>query len=154
MQSFDTGTVVFPVRSRSSGSGGADMDEAPLPSILVVEDEFLVRELAVEMLGDLGYAVLQASTVTEAIDLISAMPPGQLRGVLTDIQMPGELDGVDLAIHLGRTMPDVGIVVTSGRQLPGDRQLPKGARFIPKPWTYDQLTSTMEALMPSEGPAP
>lgn len=60
--------------------------------ILVVEDEPLLRQLAVDYLEDSGFAVLEAATVREAIDVIQAAT-SKIDLVFSDIQMPGGLDG-------------------------------------------------------------
>ena len=62
------------------------------PVLLIVEDEILVRTVAVEIAGDAGFAVLQAD---DAIRVLQSHP--DIRVVLTDVDMPGSLDGLELA---------------------------------------------------------
>lgn len=116
-----------------------------LPTILVVEDEPLVRELAVDLLEDMGACVLQAVTADEAIARLADF--GNLAGVLTDVQMPGDADGIDLAHKVRSLYPDACIVVTSGRSNVEGAKLPARATFLKKPWDYDQLLNAMRGAI-------
>jgi two-component system, response regulator PdtaR len=67
----------------------------PKPVLLIVEDEVLVRMLAVEIAEEAGYSVLEVTEADEAIRVLQKRP--DIRVVLTDIDMPGSLDGLELA---------------------------------------------------------
>jgi CheY-like chemotaxis protein len=63
-------------------------------TVLIVEDEPLLRMFAADTLADAGYAVMEAGTAEEALHLIATGTP--LVAVMTDIEMPGQIDGLEL----------------------------------------------------------
>lgn len=63
--------------------------------VLVVEDDYLLRIVAVSFLEDAGFATLEARSADEAIALLEARR--DIRMVFTDIDMPGSMDGLRLA---------------------------------------------------------
>ena len=102
------------------------------PTVLVVEDEVLIREDAIDVLEREGLMALRAGTVSEALTLLERRT--DIRAVFTDIQMPGDADGVDLARLVAEQWPDVVVLVTSGRSYGAPDDLPGASRFIPKPY--------------------
>lgn len=111
-------------------------------TVLVVDDEPMLRMLAIEMLEDAGHFVVDFCNAAQAIAYCD-MPAHDIGAVLTDINMPGELDGLDLARHLRDTRPTTHIVVTSGRYsiMPGD--IRPAVTFLPKPWTSARLLTAI-----------
>jgi CheY-like chemotaxis protein len=97
-----------------------NIDASGVPLVLVVEDEFLLRLMAVEYLESRGFAVLQAESADQAIGQLRADP--RISAIFSDIQMPGSMDGVDLARWSRRERPDVKVLLTSGRGLPAGGQ--------------------------------
>jgi len=65
------------------------------PVVLIVEDDFLLRMNAAEMIGASGFDVVEAANADEAIAILEARP--DIRVVFTDVQMPGSMDGLKLA---------------------------------------------------------
>jgi CheY-like chemotaxis protein len=107
----------------------------PGRSVMVVEDEALVRMMAVDMFEQAGFHVLEAESAEEAELAMGAA--GSLAGLFTDIRMGGAMDGIALA-HIARARnPDAAIVVVSSQQTPRIGDMPGGARFMTKP--YDNL---------------
>ncbi|WP_245514822.1 response regulator [Rhizobium leguminosarum] len=98
-------------------------------AVLVVEDEALIRFVAVDVLEDDGYVVYQAGSVLEAVGILSSR---EIDVLFTDVDMPGGLTGVDLARLVAGVYPKIGILVTSGRYHLGKDVLPAGGRFLPK----------------------
>src|SRR3954468_18520562 len=82
------------------------------PLVLIVEDEYLVRIHAAEVIRDAGFEVMEASNADEAIVILESRP--DIRVVFTDIQMPGSMDGLKLARAVRDRWPPVQIVATSG----------------------------------------
>lgn len=115
--------------------------------IVVVEDEPLLRSIAVEILEDAGHSVVDFGNAAEAIAFCDDAAHA-VEAVVTDINMPGDLDGLDLARHVRATRPEAGIVVTSGRY--GCLPPPgiEGATFLRKPWTSDRLIGALGDLHP------
>ncbi len=81
--------------------------------VLLVEDEFLIREILAEALEDAGFGVWQAEDGDAAADLIDISDEFDL--VVTDIQMPGHLDGVRLGRRIRLKQPGIPIIYTTGR---------------------------------------
>jgi PAS domain S-box-containing protein len=105
-------------------------------TVLVAEDQQLVRELAAETLAGLGYQVLQAEDGASALD-VAARHQGHIDLLLTDVMMPG-VDGVELAQRLGVLRPDTRVLFTSGYTddvLDAHRAVLKEAAMLPKPFT-------------------
>ncbi len=102
------------------------------PRLLIVEDDILVRTLAVEMAEAAGFSVLQAADADEALRVLQTRPGIQV--VLTDIDMPGSLDGLELAQTIRHRWPPIRVVVTSGKMRPAADELPERSHFIPKPY--------------------
>lgn len=81
-------------------------------TILVVEDEILIRMVIADYLRDCGYRIFEAGTTNEAIQILQAEP--RIDVVFTDIQMPGDRDGFDLCRWVHGHTPHVKVVLTSG----------------------------------------
>jgi|SRR5882724_1800178 len=112
------------------------------PVVLIVEDEFLLRMNAAEMIGDAGFNVVEAGNADEAIAILEARP--DIRVVFTDIQMPGSMDGLKLAQFVRGRWPPIKIVATSGFVNVGSDDLPEGSRFLPKPYRSEQIVALRE----------
>jgi CheY-like chemotaxis protein len=100
--------------------------------ILIVEDELLIRQDAVDMIEAAGFEVVQAGNADEAIKILEARSDIQL--VFTDIQMPGSMDGLRLAAAVRGRWPPIKIVATSGHYALRDGELPEGSVFMQKPY--------------------
>jgi CheY-like chemotaxis protein len=112
--------------------------------ILVVEDEVLLRLNAISLLEDAGYVVVEAANADEAILVLEAR--ADIRIVFTDINMPGSMDGLKLVEAVRLRWPPVLLIVTSGKNALRDSDLPEGGRFVPKPYTSEQVLSVIERL--------
>jgi DNA-binding NtrC family response regulator len=117
----------------------------PRSTVVVVEDEFLVRENAVCELEEVGFRVIECASADEALAFLSAHP-GEANAVFTDVQMPGRLSGLDLADIVSRTWPHIGVLVTSGGSVVDPATLPRCARFVPKPWRGRDVVSRLTQL--------
>ena len=114
------------------------------PTILVVEDDGLVRQVSAEELIDAGSQVLEAANAEEAIAIFESGVGVAL--LFTDINMPGELDGLDLARLVHDRWPRVQLLVTSGKASDLD-DLPDDGRFISKPYSLRHMRSVVEQLV-------
>ncbi len=110
---------------------------SPMPAVLIVEDEPLVRSVMADALLEEGFTVLEASNTAEALLALEAQP--DIAVVLTDVEMPPGARGFDLATEASKRWPHVRAVVTSGRTWPGPGDMPGSAVFLPKPWTSEIL---------------
>ena len=113
--------------------------------VLVVEDEFFVREDAVWVLEHQGFEVLQAADAGEAMAVLSARP--DISVVFTDVRMPGEMDGMDLARHVALRYPHILVVVTSGQTKLADEAIPYDGRFIAKPYVPEMVGRKLGAMI-------
>ena len=85
---------------------------APPPTVLVVEDEILVRTVIAAYLRDGGFDVVEAGNADEAVRVLAAGIRVDI--VFSDVNMPGSLDGFGLAQWLRRERPGLEIILTSG----------------------------------------
>jgi CheY-like chemotaxis protein len=113
------------------------------PVVLVVEDEFLLRIDAVNMVTAAGFEAVEASNADEAIAILEARR--DITVVFTDIQMPGSMDGLKLASAVRGRWPPIKIVATSALNV-RQTELPEGGRFLPKPYSPLQVTGVMREL--------
>lgn len=116
------------------------------PLVLVVEDEFLIRMLAVDTLVEAGFAVLEAEHASEALACLRSNTTG-IDALFTDVHMPGDMCGVMLAHETRRSWPWIHLLVTSGRLRPAQAELPDLSRFLPKPYMLQQLVDHLREMM-------
>src|SRR3954463_9442572 len=113
------------------------LSTAKRPVVLIVEDEFLLRMNAVDMIRAAGFEAVEAANADEAIEILEARP--DITVVFTDIQMPGSMDGLKLARAVSGRWPPIKIVATSGLVDVGEKDLPEGGRFLPKPYSPEAI---------------
>jgi two-component system, response regulator PdtaR len=120
------------------------MVTAPV-TVLVVEDDELVRELGVEFLSEAGFQVLEAGNGQEALSLLESNP--KVGVLFTDVNMPGPLDGITLASIAAVKWPHLQIIIGSGNVLPRSGGLPKGVTFIRKPCDPESVIQLIRERM-------
>jgi CheY-like chemotaxis protein len=113
--------------------------------ILVVEDEFLLRELALEDLTDAGHDVATAASGDEALRILE--DDTRFSILFTDIRMPGRIDGWELAREALDRIPGLGVVYVSG-YTETVKQLDRNERFLSKPYRSTQLIALLNELDP------
>jgi CheY-like chemotaxis protein len=116
-----------------------------LHTILVVDDDPLLRMLAADTFTDAGYTVFEADSGSAALQLLES--GADVCAVFTDIQMPGDPDGLKLASLLRTMCPDCAILVTSGQVTPEPQDLASGARFVPKPYRPRELLALVREML-------
>jgi len=115
-------------------------------TILIVDDEPLVRGFTSEVLGLEGYVVLEAPGPAEGFR-IAAGYPGPIDLVITDVVMPGG-DGRDLVERLGRMRPTIKTLYISGHiEAHVARGTLLSAAFLQKPFTMDMLVDKVRAVL-------
>lgn len=112
--------------------------------MLVVEDEPLLRMLAVEVVEDAGLEAIEAANADAAIAILESRD--DIRLVFTDIDMPGTMDGMRLAEAIRDRWPPISIIVTSGQIAAVNIFLPDGAAFFSKPHSTSKVADTMRAM--------
>ncbi len=150
------GTTVKAYLPRFHASDSENSDESaavelPLGDgqevMLVVEDEAGVRQFTVEMLGDLGYHVLEADGAAAALRIIAAHPEISL--LFTDIIMP-DVNGRQLATEVRRLRPDLKVLFTTGytrNAVVHNGVLDKGVELITKPFTIEELAAKIRYML-------
>ena len=116
-------------------------------TILLVEDDDLMRKLAGQMLQDHGYAVLEAKDGASALARLDGKRTVEL--VLTDVVMRG-MSGPDLALRLMQSHPEIRVVYMSGytgELLAGDHGLTGGITLLEKPFTRTALLKTIHTAL-------
>jgi two-component system, cell cycle sensor histidine kinase and response regulator CckA len=122
---------------------------AESPTVLVAEDEGLVRDLVCRILQANGYAVLKAKQSTEAL-YFNGEFDGPIHLLLTDLCMPPHINGRMLAGQIRAVRPGIPVIYMSGfvddDQVAGEIQ--KGmAHFLPKPFTPEALMATVQLAL-------
>lgn len=137
------------------GSHSAPLDALPsgTETVLLVEDELLVRELAKRILVRQGYRVLEAASGPEAIRVAEAHA-APLHLLLTDVVMPG-LGGPEIVKRLRGRYPDLRVIFMSGyaeSAIFETRALTPGENFVLKPFSPQDLLKIVRATL--DGLAP
>jgi CheY-like chemotaxis protein len=114
-------------------------------TILVVEDEALIRMHGVDILESEGFDVLEAETADEAVALLDTHNTIHL--LFSDIDMPGSMDGIELARLVHARWPNIGLLLTSGHREVPEGTLPDHGRFVRKPWTEAMLVEKIRATL-------
>ena len=151
------GTTVRVSLPRTAGSPDA-ADEAPRAeaaaamdrrTVLLAEDEALVRAMASRVLRELGHDVLEAVDGEDALD-VAERRSGEIDLLVTDLVMP-RMGGLDLAARLRARRPELRVVFMSGY---ADRamaaRLPAGAPMLHKPFTPATLTQRVQEVLAAD----
>ena len=109
-------------------------------TVLIVEDEPLVRMHEADIVESAGFATVLAGDAEEALERLAE---GEIHILLTDVALPGRLNGLELAQRVRGTWPAVQIVVASGH-VPSNAFA--DAIFIAKPFTSGQLLAALESV--------
>jgi len=113
--------------------------------VVIAEDEPLIRIALAEILVDEGFLVREAESAAGAIGILEA-EANDVHVLFTDVRMPGKMDGLALSHHVKMHWPWIGLLVTSGHALVAEHELPKGGRFLRKPYNYSHLANHIRAL--------
>jgi DNA-binding NtrC family response regulator len=125
---------------------------ADAETILVVEDEVLLREIECSILESCGYRVLEADSSSKAMDVWNQQGE-KIDLLLTDVVLPPGISGLDLAKRLRDRQPRLKVIFTTGKvdlHL-DDAALEKmNARFLQKPYQHTDLVQLVDdALTPA-----
>jgi PAS domain S-box-containing protein len=118
--------------------------------ILVVEDEYLVRQFAATALRGAGYTVIEAADGPSALDLVATVRPDLL---VTDVVMP-KMSGRELAVALNERHPGMAVLYTSGhtRNIIAHRGiLDPGVAFLQKPYSPRELAARVREILDGRG---
>ena len=121
---------------------------APVRTVLLVEDEPLLRSLCREVLSRGGYTVLAADTPHEALQL-AATHAGDIHLLITDVVMPG-MNGREFARALQATRPELKLLFMSGYTadvIGRHGVLEVGENFLQKPFALDRFRSKVSEVL-------
>jgi CheY-like chemotaxis protein len=132
--------------STSSTHISAEAD-TPLQTILVVEDEVLIRLVVAEYLRECGYRVHEAVSAAEAILILQA-PEVSVDIVFSDVEMPGEMDGFGLARWVRSNQPETQVILTSGAERSADiaGTLCEAGPLMEKPYHTQEVVDRIKQL--------
>jgi CheY-like chemotaxis protein len=118
------------------------------PTVLVVDDEVLIRMNLSDFLQECGFKVLEASCAGEAVGMIESYT-GQIDLVFSDVVMPGEVDGFGLAQWVRRNRPGLPVVLCSGdaRKAETAQHICAGEPFLTKPFDLHMAVAKIRQLL-------
>ncbi len=128
----------LPDHDRCRGSG----------MVLVVDDEEAVRRVAVRMVEQLGFEVLQAEDGQEAVEVFHRNAES-ISCVLLDLTMP-RMDGLEAYLAISNIREDVPVILSSGyteTEILDRFQAAAVAGFIQKPYELDKLSATIQSVL-------
>ena len=136
--------------SERAHEGGENVRAIGTESILVVEDDGSLRAYTTEILTELGYHVLEASSAAAGLEVLDRMPIDLL---FTDIVMPGGMNGRQLADEAVRRRPALKVLFTTGytrNAIVHHGRLDRGVELIIKPYSFEDLGRKVRAMLDLE----
>ena len=131
------------IMGTANGRSGAQNGMIGNQTILVVEDEVMIRMLMADVLRDEGYVVIEAASGDEGRDLLLSMHDIDL--IVTDVRMPGQIDGVALTALAKQMSPHRPVVVVSGHLPPAAAD--SADEFIAKPYLPSTFLQVIAKLI-------
>jgi CheY-like chemotaxis protein len=150
-----TSSAAAPARGIEADPSPGEKCGTPGATILVVEDEDMLREFVKSVLESLGYHVLTAANGVEALDLWER-EGGRIQLLFTDVVMPESISGWQLARRLQEKKPGLKVIFMSGYSaelLSADFEASGSHYFLAKPFLTDKLSKTVATCLRSGSPA-
>jgi len=145
-------TMFLPAHGDSEPSNEEDSADPYRPSrdsngtVLIVEDEPAVLDVATEIFVSLGYDVLTAQDAPHAIEILAGDAPIDV--LFSDVIMPNGMNGVELSRKAREMRPGIKVLLASGypmSALPAEG-LDQGISFISKPYRWTELADKLRSL--------
>jgi CheY-like chemotaxis protein len=115
-------------------------------TVLIVEDDALVRTALAETLRDLRYRIMEAADADTALALLEGGATVDL--IFTDLSMPGSMDGLEFAAAIRMRFPDLPVILTTGHVgVLSGRRLPDGVRFVGKPHSRTGIAAAVRQAL-------
>ncbi len=122
------------------------LPNTPSASVLVVEDDDLIRWCAVDFIEDAGFVVHSANSADAAVAILETR--SDIGAVFTDVNMPGSMDGLQLARLVRGRWPWMRVIVTSGRGQVPKSEFPHGSHFVGKPYAHSTIVGILDTVLP------
>lgn len=110
-------------------------------SVLVVEDELLLRAMLSEILREVGYSVIEACNGDDAWKIVLEKCPDL---IVTDVRMPGAIDGIQLMENVRKTNLSLPIIITSAHLVHVEDTSHGPTHFLAKPYGFDDLVELIK----------
>lgn len=122
--------------------------DTPHHTVLVVEDEVLVRMVIADYLRECGYRVYEAVDAGEALAVLQS-PEVSIEIVFSDLQMPGDMDGFGLARWIRANKPGVHVILTSGLERSAEiaATLCEAGPLLNKPYPPQDVVDRIKQLV-------
>jgi CheY-like chemotaxis protein len=120
-------------------------------TVLVVEDDYEVREVAVSLLTELGYGVVTARDAASALVVVESGIPIDV--IVTDVMMPGALRSPDLARKAKERLPNVAVLFRSGytqNAIVHGGRLDAGVELLAKPYTREAIARKVRHVLANQ----
>jgi two-component system, NtrC family, sensor kinase len=120
------------------------------PTVLVVDDEYMMRGVLSEILRDSGFEVIPAASGEDAVEILTRL--SNVDAVFSDIKMPG-MDGFALAKWIHEHHPDTPVILASGYS--GKTNMVAelcGAEFLRKPYDFDLIIEQLRQTVSRRHP--
>jgi CheY-like chemotaxis protein len=118
--------------------------ELPSPTVLVVENDPLLKLLTADIVEEAGFAALQAKDAGKALSILAAHP--DIVTLITDVRISDGMDGIKLAHVARERWPLMQIIGVSADGRVSEADFPAGSRFFRKPYPPHILVSAIQTM--------
>jgi two-component system, response regulator PdtaR len=119
-------------------------------TVLLVEDDPLLRMISHDGLSAAGYHVIEAANASEAVAILEAR--GDISCVVSDIVMPGDMNGIALSWEMQSRWPLIPMILSSGKALPSPANVPDSTIMLQKPFALGDLRTAVSRAIIGSGP--
>jgi CheY-like chemotaxis protein len=136
---------------QDSTHSGSDVPAGAGETVLVIDDEPVLRMLVVDVLEELGYAALEASDGPEGLKVLQSKARVDL--LITDVGLPGGLNGRQVADAARALRPDMKVLFITGyaeNAVLSNGHLDRGMHMVTKPFAMDELARRIRAILMSD----
>lgn len=114
-------------------------------TVLVVEDDALVRMHGSDIFEEAGFRVIEANSADDALAMLGE--GAEVHLLFSDVDMPGSIDGLELARIVHDRWPRIHLLVTSGHHRLNDADVPGLGKFVRKPWQQEAIMTGVARLV-------
>jgi two-component system, response regulator PdtaR len=137
--------VFVALHTEKSGSQNVRGETKQASTVLVVDDDVIVRIVISDELRAVGFEVVEAGSGTEAVALLGSGKA--INAVFSDISMPGRIDGLALARIIAERFDWVAVVLTSGSDVALEEAEQAKIPIVRKPYRVEQVISSLNAVL-------